>query len=286
MNLHVTADKPLLLQFFIQTQAGKKTTLGEGRDKQVGCRAQALPGRIRTLFQSLHQRPPPHYKSHRLLSSFPAPTRHPSGRPREPRIPAVSGACPPRAGAPSPLPRKPRGAQPRRRDPGEWGVRGAESGAAGLEDRGPARLSPLWKAEVPHPQPLSAACLPPSPARPPAARGRDAPRPCPPRLRSGPLLPCPAVPAAGHVKRPQRRSLPAGQGPARPEPVTPRPQAPDPGPKPRRPAASPAVVWGAPVSTQVPTPERQRGYLAAPPNRARDRRRRQRGSATAARHRA
>lgn len=199
----------------------------------------------------------------------------------------MSGACSPRAGAPSPLSRKPGGARPRRRDPGEWG--GPRRGVGGRWPGGPrAGPAPPALAGGGATSPASLCRLPPSLPRPPARRsGPGCATSLPAEAALRPTAPLPR----GARRRPRKTAAEAE--PARrprpsasPEPVTPRPQAPDPGPEPRRPAASPAVVWGAPVSTQVPAPERQRGYLAAPPNPARDRRRRQRGSATAARHRA
>lgn len=181
-------------------------TLGEGRDNQVGGRAEALPGRIRTLFNGLYRRPPPHYKSHRLLSSSPTSRMHPSGRPQEPRVPAVPGACSPRAGAPTPSSRKPEGAQPRRRDPGALWGRGR--GGRRAEGQPGSACSGRRRCHI-----LSLCLLPPSPA----SRSRPGCAASPPaEAARPPAAPGRAVPAARRVKRPQGRSLPPGGGPARP----------------------------------------------------------------------
>lgn len=221
-------------------------TLGEGRDNQVGGRAEALPGRIRTLFNGLYRRPPPHYKSHRLLSSSPTSRMHPSGRPQEPRVPAVPGACSPRAGAPTPSSRKPEGAQPRRRDPGAlWGRgRGGRraEGQPGSACSGRRRchilslcLSPASLARLP---------LPAGMRRVPARRGCSPAR-CP--RPSGASRP-PRKTASGAEPAPRRRpSTP-------PQPVPPR--TPDPGPEPPASAASRAAIWDAPVPARAAAPPR------------------------------
>lgn len=193
-------------------------TLGEGRDKQVGCRAQALSGGTRTLFQRLHQRPEPHYKTHRSQRSFPAPRMHPSGGPQDPGVPAVSGASSPQASAHHLLLANPEGRSQKAQRP-----RGVEGAAAWT------RAPRAWRARRCHIPSLS---LPPASfARPPARRsgpGCAASMPAEAALR-------PAAPLPPGARRGPRKTAAEAEPARRPRPsAPPRPvtlQTPGPGPQ-------------------------------------------------------
>lgn len=210
----------------------------------------SCPGALGPPPRSLHRRPPPCNKSHRSLSSSPHPQctlladlRNP-GCPRRPQPP-------PQAPAPQTPPSRTRG-----------GAREALGAAArGLRAGRTAGRPPRAASRGPRPAPPALAgsaatstaslCLPPP--RPPGAADRDAPRPCPPRLRAGPRDPPPATsPGRGGTAHPpaeaRRAPQPAPRSPSRSRPPRrPLSAAPRPRPSPR-PSSRPAAPTRIPGS--------------------------------------